>query len=358
MARIESSLYEPSDDVRIFDGHEDEEDTGSRLPLLIVIALLVLGAFVGVVWLAYTQGVARGREGAPPILAAASGPVKIAPPDSSGTATPYRGLKIYQQPVPKDDDSDSGASLAAPAPVDNYAANTAAKPAASPPAGTVASAAKNSPPPTSLLAKNNPPPIVVKSNPPPAVTGPTLRAGKPDALAPNKPAPTTASGNNALAQVAVTAPKPPPPVTTSAAPKPAPAANGKTNAAVVMNKTAPLPSAAPGQPLTAPVKTPAASPAPILAQAKPVAAPPAADGAYVLQIGSFKSEAEANASWVLFKAKHSGLVGSYASNVQSVDLGAKGTWYRLRIGSFGDKSAAADACVKLRADGASCLLAR
>jgi hypothetical protein len=53
MARIEPGLYEPSDDVRVFDGAEDDyDDEGSRLPLLIVIALLVLAAFAGVVWLA------------------------------------------------------------------------------------------------------------------------------------------------------------------------------------------------------------------------------------------------------------------------------------------------------------------
>ena len=48
---------------------EDEDVEGSRLPLLIVLALLVLAMFAGVVWLAYTQGVARGRAETP-VLAA------------------------------------------------------------------------------------------------------------------------------------------------------------------------------------------------------------------------------------------------------------------------------------------------
>ena len=61
MANYERDTHEP-DDVRVFDGGEDEEDVeGSRLPLVIVISLLVLAAFGGVVWLAYNNGVARGR---------------------------------------------------------------------------------------------------------------------------------------------------------------------------------------------------------------------------------------------------------------------------------------------------------
>ena len=74
MAQFERGVYEPSDDVRVFDGSEEEEDVeGSRLPLLIVLALLVLAMFAGVVWLAYTQGVARGRSETP-VLTAEAGP--------------------------------------------------------------------------------------------------------------------------------------------------------------------------------------------------------------------------------------------------------------------------------------------
>ena len=70
MANYERGVYEPrnegGDGVRVFDGSEEEDDVeGSRLPLLIVLALLVLAMFAGVVWLAYTQGVARGRGETP-----------------------------------------------------------------------------------------------------------------------------------------------------------------------------------------------------------------------------------------------------------------------------------------------------
>ena len=108
--------YEPSDDVRVFDGGEDDEDVeGSRLPLLIVIALLVLAAFGGVVWLAYQRGVQQGHAEVPRVIAADQGPVKVPPASAGGTPTPYTGLKIYQQPAPSNEDADSNSAAPQPA---------------------------------------------------------------------------------------------------------------------------------------------------------------------------------------------------------------------------------------------------
>src|SRR5271167_1339290 len=98
MPQFERGVYEPSDDVRVFDGSEEDDDVeGSRLPLLIVLALLVLAMFGGVVWLAYTQGVARGRSETP-VLMAQNGPARIAPANPGGAEQPYKGFKIYEQP--------------------------------------------------------------------------------------------------------------------------------------------------------------------------------------------------------------------------------------------------------------------
>ncbi len=234
MAKYEHGIYEPPpDDVRIVDGaEEDFDEEGSRLPLLIVIALLVLAAFGGVVWLAYNQGLQRGREDAPRVIAAQQGPVRTAPQNPGG-ATPYKGLKIYEQPAPQEDEADNTAPAA---------------PAASPPAKT-------------------------KTETP----APALRVAKP-----------------------------------------------------------------------APAKTPA--------PAKPVPAKSAA-GAFMLQIGAYKSEAEANAAWTAFQKKHP-LAGGYASDIQKADLGEKGTWYRLRIGSFDGSSAAGALCDKLKAEGGNCFPAK
>src|ERR1700710_1019108 len=229
-----------SDDVRVFDGAEDDEDVeGARLPLLIVIALLVLAAFGAVVYLAYQKGVAQGSASVPRVIAAQPGPAKVAPANAGGTPTPYTGLKIYQQPAPSDEEAN--ADTAPPPPPDV----TPTKPA----------------PPRRAPKPGEPPP-------PPAA----------------KPAPVVAKP----APVAVA---PPPPVV-----KPTPA------------------------PVKPPVETPVAIPAPV----------PAATGGALLQLGSYKSEADANTAWRDYKAKHPAVAG-LSPDFKTVDLGAKGTWVRLRV---------------------------
>src|SRR4051812_7142471 len=116
MANYERGVYEPSDEVRVFDGSEEEDDVeGSRLPLLIVLALLVLAMFAGVVWLAYTQGVARGR-GETPVLTAANGPERVAPQSGGDGTGPYQGFKIYEQRARWDDTGDTPPAKPAAAP--------------------------------------------------------------------------------------------------------------------------------------------------------------------------------------------------------------------------------------------------
>src|SRR5215471_18879746 len=107
MTEYERGVFEPAERVRVFDGSEDDEDTeGSRLPVLIVIALIVLISFAGVVWLAYEKGVASGRN-----------EPRIASIDSNGQpTTQYKGLKIYEQPAPNDADVVTAAPAAAASP--------------------------------------------------------------------------------------------------------------------------------------------------------------------------------------------------------------------------------------------------
>ena len=62
-------------------------------------------------------------------------------------------------------------------------------------------------------------------------------------------------------------------------------------------------------------------------------------------------------SWNAFKARHS-VASGYQPDIQKVALGAKGVWYRLRLGGIADKKAAIELCEKLKAQGASCLVAR
>jgi cell division protein FtsN len=79
-------------------------------------------------------------------------------------------------------------------------------------------------------------------------------------------------------------------------------------------------------------------------------------GRAVLQIGAYET-GDADGAWAAFKARHAGVAGTLAEDVEKVDLGTKGIWYRLRMGPFADKTPAAAACEKLKAEGATCFLA-
>jgi hypothetical protein len=299
VANYERGVYEPRNDARdgrVFDGSEDEDDVeGSRLPLLIVLALLVLAMFGGVVWLAYTQGVARGR-GETPVLTAANGPERVAPPQGGSNTVPYQGFKIYEQPAPSDDNADA-APPAAPKPA----------PVAPPPALKQAVVAPPAEKPAAIIKPEPPKPV------------------------PAKPAPTAAPPKSmaALIQQANSAPP---------AAKPA---------------IKPAPAPAPAKPVAAVPGTATGAPRPLSPPPQTVAAPPA--GGIVLQIGSYKSQAEAENAWKTYKAKHAALLSGYSDTIQQADLGEKGTWYRLRVGGLSNREVATALCDRLKADGGACI---
>ena len=301
MTHFDRGVYQPGEDIRVFDGSEDEEDVeGSRLPLLIVLALLVLAMFAGVVWLAYTQGVARGRTETP-VLTAQNGPARVAPQNSGGAAEPYKGFKIYEQPAPPDDDTDSSTAFAPAAPKTAAATPApasplpAAKPVAPPAAPAASKIAAATPAPAPVKPPVPAPPLRIAATVPATVKPPVV-AAKPSAAAPVTGAPRSL---------------------TPVAPKPAP---------------------------------PAAAP--------PTAVPTMASGAFVLQIGAFPSQADADAAWKTYKAKHAALLADANDDVQQVDLGGKGIWYRLRVTGFPSKDVASAMCDRLKADGGSCFLGK
>ena len=275
MAKIER--LESGADMSDFDGRAGEDEAaeeGSRLPLLILIALLVLAAFAGVVWLAYTQGVERGRADAPRIM------------EAQGTSGAK--LKVYQQPAPAAEGTEADSVPPAPSPL-----------------------AKDTPQATPDLR-------------PSAISTPEV------APLPQPPAksrlPVQVSNDGAQEAVGV-----------SPAPAQSPMATGAPA------RLAPT--------LTEAANVPAAKTA--LGESLPASVP---SGSYLLQIGAYKSLDEADAARLAFEGKHP--VASLQFDIKRVDLGDKGTWYRLRLGSFADKTAADAMCARLKAAGSDCLMAK
>ena len=109
-----------------------------------------------------------------------------------------------------------------------------------------------------------------------------------------------------------------------------------------------------------PAMKPAMTTAPIATGApRQLGAPPSGGGGgYVLQIGAYKSQADAEAAWKAYKAKHAALLSGYSDDVQQADLGEKGTWYRLRVGGLSDREVASALCDRLKADGGACILGK
>jgi cell division protein FtsN len=308
----------PTIDLQGFELRTDMDtvDEPSRLPLIVGIALVVLAAFAGVVWLAYTQGVQKGRESVSRELTAQEF-WKLRKP----AAPAYTGLKIYEPPSAVDQNAQSDAS---------------AKP-------QVANAVPALRPTASAVSDSSPAPVV------------RAQAG------------TTRSDNGRAGE-------PPMRAETAVSGKAAPAAQRVATRAPTDLMTSAAAPSTPMHPITAPDSFNSATPAPAAPAIKPavsVAPPPqhteeapreikmttAATAGIALQIGSYKSEAEARQSWQAFKAKHDAAAG-YQPNVREADLGARGTWYRLRMGPFPDRKSALETCRKLKADGASCLLAQ
>jgi len=126
----------------------------------------------------------------------------------------------------------------------------------------------------------------------------------------------------------------------------------------------PAPEATPA-PVAEAAPPPAAAPAPVAADPQPVAAippqpkvavaeaapAPAKPTKFVVQVGSKQNQTEALATFADMQQKYPTLLASYRPMVQKADLGAKGVWYRLRIGPIVDKSAATKLCGQLKSQG-------
>jgi cell division septation protein DedD len=127
-----------------------------------------------------------------------------------------------------------------------------------------------------------------------------------------------------------------------------------------LDKAAPATPAAPTAPKPEAVAEAAPQPAPEPAP-KPAPTPPAPTAAgesYLLQLGAFRSKEAALQGWRVLQKKHGVLLNLLNSDVQSVDLGDKGTFFRLRAGPFDSRAAALKRCAALKAQKGDCLVVK
>ena len=76
---------------------------------------------------------------------------------------------------------------------------------------------------------------------------------------------------------------------------------------------------------------------------------------YKVQLGAFRSQADAEAQWQKIRSSHLDLLNGKPYQIVRADLGAKGIYYRLRAGGAPSEAAAKSLCKTLDARKQPCL---
>lgn len=113
----------------------------------------------------------------------------------------------------------------------------------------------------------------------------------------------------------------------------------------------------------APVTTTPAPEAPLDTPA-PAAGPPrlsapprfVANGPYVAQVAALQSEAGVEAAWTRLASRSPDLFAAARLDVERADLGARGTYYRIRAGYFADRDNATRFCDRIAQMGQDCIV--
>jgi SPOR domain len=370
------------------DGSAEPEERRPMRWKLGVSGLAVAGvAMIGAVFA--LKGAVPGLPKPPPFIAAAQGPVKVAPPSNETVASsndpgasllndnakpgPVKVVNSEEQPI----DLTAEASLSNPPSV---AANPPSAPANPPAASapTPLAATANTP----LVAPPGPPPPAMSSefpDPKPVRTVSLRPDGTPIAL-PNPPAQAPAPAPSAPEAAAPSAPAPNRASEAAGAPEPStpkldlPAKPEKSSARVVVAKTdttAPAPTAEtpnetapsrasakaerarrpkPGQVADATETTGAIAEPPVDATAATTS------GGWSVQLAAPRSEAEANKELARLTDKYSAQLNGSAIGVHKAVVRGE-TIYRLRVVGL-TKADAAKLCARVKGDGGQCFIAR
>ena len=114
----------------------------------------------------------------------------------------------------------------------------------------------------------------------------------------------------------------------------------------------------------APVETtpPADEPAqPQTVETAPAPAPASIDavaGTHVVQLASYRSDAEATADWRRIETRLGAYLAGKTYQIERADLGERGIFFRLRIGPFSSSDEAQSYCAGLKERGQDCLALR
>jgi hypothetical protein len=323
----------PDDPYAYQDGYEDEQEDrpkrrGGMMTVAAVLALAVIGTGAA---FAYRSYVGSPRSGEPPIIKADNSPTKVmpAPSDSSGKTLDRMpagdgGEKLVPREEAPVDVNSRAAGPRVVFPSLNQNANPPTAASTSPGAPLQAGAA----PSNGTLPNNEPRRIKTFS----------VHGDQPDtAAAPATSAPPAGAQKQALAA------KQPQFVP----PRGQPLAANAPLSLSPDSAQASLPPSAPES------RTRSAAAAPT--QAAPADAAPAAEGRFLVQISSQKTEADAQASYRAAQKKYPDQLGSRSPVIKRADLGGdKGTVYRAMVGPFASRDEAKRFCTSYQGAGGQC----
>ena len=81
-----------------------------------------------------------------------------------------------------------------------------------------------------------------------------------------------------------------------------------------------------------------------------------ANGHFLVQVSSQRSETDAQSSYRSIQAKYGSVLGDRQPVIRKADLGAKGTYYRAMVGPFASRADAIQLCGSLKAAGGDCVV--
>ncbi|ODN69258.1 Sporulation related domain protein [Methylobrevis pamukkalensis] len=70
------------------------------------------------------------------------------------------------------------------------------------------------------------------------------------------------------------------------------------------------------------------------------------------------NEEQARSTFARMQSRYGSVLGGLQADIQRADLGAKGVFYRVRVGPMSSREEAARVCSQLKSAGGDCLVTR
>ncbi len=314
-----------------YDAPEDEpydmqyEPDGLRW-MSVVVVMLVMFGFFSLAWYAYRTNVADMSPGEVPVVEADPSPVRIAPEDPGGMRFAHQDKEIYNAILAGEAEQAKGEERLLPA--------------AEEPSQERQVSAKDPEVKTWINDRLHP----VRNE-----EGVELSR---DALADEEPAQTEEPAEAKPEEISEA--KPAAGAQEEQAQKP----DDIVAQAEAFEEDEPVAPVAekPEKPEVEPIEV-ASKEEPVQAEPKPEpkkAATPEL-GKYMVQVAALRSEQEALSTWKRLNGKHNDLLDGKPHKIVRADLGAKGVYYRLRIGGLASRAKASELCAALARRNQGCM---